>query len=253
MLGGDAIPLWLSENDGWNLDLEIVKEKVSLRTKLIALCNPNNPTGKIFNQKFLKGMCEIAEDAGSWILCDEVYRGAELDGSSSHSIWGGYDKAIVSSGLSKAYGLPGLRVGWIVAQKDMINRLWSYHDYTTICTSAISDFVANLALEPMNRARLMSRTRKILAANWPILGKWLDDHSDIFSYKKPNAGAVSFVKYNMNMNSTVIAERLVKEKSVLVVPGDHFLMDGHLRMGFGSNAGYLETALALIADLFGTF
>jgi aspartate/methionine/tyrosine aminotransferase len=253
MMGGDAIPLWLSGKDGWGLDLEVVKEKISSRTKLVALCNPNNPTGKVYGPEILRGVCEIAKDVGSWVLCDEVYRGAELDGSTSPSIWSGYDRAISSSGLSKAYGLPGLRIGWIVAQKDMINKLWAHRDYTTICTSAISDFVANFALEPTNRTRLISRTRKILATNWPILENWLGDHSDIFNCIRPDAGAISFVRYNMNLNSTMIAERLVQEKSVLVVPGDHFLMDGYIRMGYGSNAGHLETALALIAELFETF
>jgi len=250
MIGGRAIPLWLSEDDGWGLDLGEVNEKISRKTKLIALCNPNNPTGAALDKTALRGVCEIAEDVGSWVLCDEVYRGAELEGSTTPSVWDGYDKAIVSSGLSKAYGLPGLRIGWILAQDEMINRLWSYHDYTTICLSAMSDLIAKFALEEENRTRLMSRTRKILNENWPILGRWYEDHSYIFSYEKPRAGAISFTKYNMNVNSTVIAERLVNEKSVLVIPGDHFLMDGHLRIGYGSNARHLETSLALVADLF---
>lgn len=250
MMGGNAIPLWLSEDDGWGLDLEEVNEKVSRKTKIIALCNPNNPTGAVLDQTALRGVCEIAKDAGSWVLCDEVYRGAELEGYITPSMWDGHDKAIVNSGLSKAYGLPGLRIGWIVAQKDMINGLWSYHDYTTICASATSDFIANLALEEENRTRLISRTRKILTENWPILERWYEDHSYVFSYEKPKAGAISFAKYKANVNSTVIAERLVKEKSVLVIPGDHFLMDGHMRIGYGSNARHLETSLALVADLF---
>jgi len=250
MMGGNAIPLWLSEDDGWGLDLEEVNEKVSRKTKIIALCNPNNPTGAVLDQTALRGVCEIAKDAGSWVLCDEVYRGAELEGYITPSMWDGHDKVIVNSGLSKAYGLPGLRIGWIVAQKDMINRLWSYHDYTTICASATSDFIANLALEEENRTRLISRTRKILTENWPILERWYEDHSYVFSYEKPKAGAISFAKYKANVNSTVIAERLVKEKSVLVIPGDHFLMDGHMRIGYGSNARHLETSLALVADLF---
>jgi len=250
MMGGNAIPLWLSEGVGWNLDLGEVREKVSRKTKIIALCNPNNPTGAVLDKTALRGVCEIAKDVGSWVICDEVYRGAELEGYMAPSIWDGYDKVIVSSGLSKAYGLPGLRIGWILTQKDMINRLWSYHDYTTICPSAMSDFIASLALEEENRTRLMSRTRRILTENWPILERWYEDHSYIFSYVKPKAGAISFAKYNTNENSTVIAERLVKEKSVLVIPGDHFLMDGHMRIGYGSNARCLETSLALVADLF---
>lgn len=250
MMGGHAVPLWLSERDGWGLDLEGVNERASRKTKLIALCNPNNPTGAVFDQTALRGICEIAEDVGAWVLCDEVYRGAELEGDMTPSLWGGYDKAIVNSGLSKAYGMPGLRIGWIVAQKDMINRLWSYHDYTTICTSAISDLVANLALEAGNRERILSRTRGILSNNWPILERWFDERPHIFRCIKPKAGAMAFPKYNVNINSTLMAERLAKEKSVLIIPGDHFLMDGFIRIGYGCDAGNLETSLALVADLF---
>jgi len=252
MMGGNAIPLWLNEGDGWSLDLGEVNEKVTRKTKIIALCNPNNPTGSVLDQRALRGVREIAEDVGSWIICDEVYRGAELEGYTTPSIWDGHDKVIVNSGLSKAYGLPGLRIGWIVAKEDVINKLWSYHDYTTICTSATSDFIANLALGEGNRKRLMSRTRRILTENWPILERWYEDHSNAFSYVKPKAGAISFAKYRANVNSTAIAERLVKEKSVLVIPGDHFLLDGHMRIGYGSNARHLEMSLALVADLFET-
>ncbi len=250
MMGGTPVPLWLRENEGWRIDLEEIKEKVSHKTKLIALCNPNNPTGAIFDQATLRGVCEIAEDFGSWVLCDEVYRGAELEGNKTPSVWGIYERAITSSGLSKAYGLPGLRIGWIMAQEDVINRLWSYHDYTTICTSAMSDYVANLALEAENRERILSRTRRILARNWLILERWFDNHSEIFRYTKPKAGAVSFARYNLDINSTLIAEKLAREKSVLIVPGDHFLMDGYVRIGYGSDVELLEKSLVLVGEFF---
>ncbi|MBO3803637.1 MAG: aminotransferase class I/II-fold pyridoxal phosphate-dependent enzyme [Candidatus Brockarchaeota archaeon] len=250
MMGGAAVPLWLRNRRGWNLDLEEVKEKVSRKTKLVAICNPNNPTGAVIDRTTLRGICEIAEDAGSWVLCDEVYRGAELEGGMTPSVWGIYEKAIATSGLSKAFGLPGLRVGWILARKDVANRLWAYHDYTTICVSAASDFLASLALEADNKARILSRTRRLLTSNWSILERWFGRHSGIFACEKPKAGAVSFAKYSVNENSTLIAERLVREKGVLIVPGDHFLMDGYVRIGYGSDAGRLEKSLALVSDFF---
>lgn len=248
MLGAKTEAFMLRENEAWTLDLDEVNEKVSRRTKLIALCNPNNPTGAVLDNSALKGICEIARDAGAWVVSDEVYRGAELDGQLSPSVWGSYEKVIVTSGLSKAYALPGLRIGWIVTQKDLANSLWSYHDYTTICPSALSDYLAALALRTDNQSKIISRTRKILNENWPVLERWLKANSDIFKSVKPKAGAISFIRYNMSLNSTDLAEKLVREKSVLIAPGDHFSMDGYLRIAYGSSLSHLETALGLVSE-----
>ena len=112
----------------------------------------------------------------AWILSDEIYRGAELDGRETPSIWGRSDRAIVTSGLSKAYGLPGLRIGWVIAPPSLVASLWAYHDYTSIAPGALSDALARHALEPERRARILARTRGILNDNFPIAAAWLDAH-----------------------------------------------------------------------------
>lgn len=243
-------PLRLSE-DGcrWQADLDDLARLVTPKTRLIVLCNPNNPTGARVPAGDLDGICRIADRVGAWVLSDEIYRGAELDGADTPSVWGRYGRVVITSGLSKAYGLPGLRVGWIVSAPDFVASTWSRHDYTSIAPGTLSDRLACIALEPRTRARILARTRRILHANLPVIVDWLDAHKDRFSYVAPEAGAIVYVRYGGGINSTELVERLRAEKSVLIVPGDHFGMDGYLRIGFGSETRYLRDGLDRLADL----
>ncbi len=240
----------------WQVDLAALDTIVSARTKLIIICNPNNPTGARFEARDLDAIAAIAGRHGSWVLSDEIYRGAELDGRETPTMWGRYDRAIVTSGLSKAYGLPGLRIGWIVGPTSLVAALWSYHDYTTISPGALSDHLARRALEPARRAQILARTRTILNANYPIIAAWLDGdagHRGLFSYAPPDAGAIVYVRYHHAINSTDLVNRLREQKSVLIVPGDHFGMDGYLRIGFGDESDYMREGLnrlrALLVEL----
>jgi aspartate/methionine/tyrosine aminotransferase len=233
----------------WSPDVRALKRAVSRRTKLIAICNPNNPTGATMQEDIIEEICETAKRVSAWILSDEVYRGAELDGSATPSFWGKYDKVIVNGGLSKAYGLPGLRIGWIATSKDLAAKLWSYHDYTTIAPSPLSDYLARRVLEPEMRAKILARTRGILRKNLPIVKAWINKSSGKFSFIPPRAGAIAYVKYNLKINSSKFAERLLREKSTLVVPGDHFGMDGYLRIGYGPPEEYLTAGLTRIDEL----
>jgi aspartate/methionine/tyrosine aminotransferase len=232
----------------WRPDLDALRRAVTRKTKLIAICNPNNPTGAVMNEQELEAVCEIAKRAGCWVLSDEVYQGAELDGKPTPGVWEKYEKVIVVNSLSKAYGLPGLRIGWIVTTKNRADELWAYHDYTTIAPSAISDYLARRALEPKMRARILARTRKILTGNLPIMRKWVDAHAGNLSMISPQAGAIAYVKYKTKINSTHLAERLLKENSILIVPGDHFGMDHYMRIGYGCPQDYLTAGLNRVSD-----
>jgi aspartate/methionine/tyrosine aminotransferase len=252
---GAAVREWPLAQDGsrWTIDTAALDRLVSPRTKLIVVCNPNNPTGARFEAPDLDRIAAAAARHGSWILSDEIYRGAERDGRETPTMWGRHDRVIVTSGLSKAYGLPGLRIGWIVAPPPIVAALWSYHDYTTIAPGALSDALARRALEPARRSRLLDRTRSILNRNFPLIAEWLDAHGGLFTYAAPDAGAIVYVRYHHPINSTELVTRLRKEKGVLIVPGDHFGMDGYLRIGFGEDPQYLRTGLErareLIAEL----
>ena len=246
---GAGVREWPLVNDGaWRVDTGALERLVSPRTKLIVVCNPNNPTGARFEAADLDRIAAIADRHGSWILSDEIYRGAERDGRETATMWGRSDRVLVTSGLSKAYGLPGLRIGWIAGPPDRIASIWSYHDYTTIAPGALNDALARHALEPARRERLLARTRAILNRNYPIVAGWLDARAGLFSYAPPDAGAIVYTRYHRPINSTELITRLRVERSVLVVPGDHFGMDHHLRLGFGEPPDQLRGALARLGD-----
>jgi aspartate/methionine/tyrosine aminotransferase len=232
----------------WRVDLDALEALVSARTKMIVICNPNNPTGARLTSAELDRIARVADQHGAWILSDEVYRGAELDGQETPSMWGRSKRAIITSGLSKAYGLPGLRIGWIAAPPALIASLWSYHDYVTIAPGALSDRLARVALAPERRARLFERTRGILRRNLPLIEAWLRDAGG-FHWIKPEAGAIVYVRYDHKINSTELVNRLRVEKSVLIVPGDHFGMDGYLRLGFGEPPEYNRAGLERLREL----
>jgi aspartate/methionine/tyrosine aminotransferase len=250
---GAAVKEWHLVEAGtparWRIDADALDRLVTPRTKLIIICNPNNPTGARFESGDLDRIAAAAGRHGSWVLSDEIYRGAELDGRETASMWGRYDRTIVTSGLSKAYGLPGLRIGWIVAPTALVAALWSYHDYTTISPGSLSDALARRALEPARRAQILARTRRILQENFPVISEWLDGQADRFSYAPPDAGAIVYVRYQHGINSTELVHRLREQKSVLIVPGDHFGMDGYLRIGFGDRPAYLREGLSRLREL----
>lgn len=242
-------PFWFRESkDRWVPDIARLKKSATRKTKLIAICNPNNPTGAVLADEEAEEICRIARKIGAWILSDEVYQGAEIDGPPTPSFWDRYDKVIVTNGLSKAYGLPGLRVGWVMARKGLASRLWSYHDYTTICPSALSDYLARKILQPDIRAKILDRTKRILHENLPILSDWVRSQRDYFWFLPPKAGAITLLKYKMKIGSRKLAEQLVREKSTLVVPGAHFKMGRYIRVGFGGPQDYLAAGLNRIAD-----
>jgi len=248
--GAQVEPFYLvTKNERWQIDWEEFENAVSSKTKVIAICNPNNPTGAQLTQDEIKKICNIAAQMNAWILSDEVYRGAERIGDITSTFWGQYDKVIAVGGLSKAYGLPGLRIGWIVAPPDLVEKLWSYHDYTTICPNPLSDRLARVALSLPNREKILERTRKIVRTNFKILEDWLNSHDGVFDCIPPIAGAITLVKYNLNIKSLELVTRLRKEKSVLVVPGEHFFMENYFRFGFGSPSDYLQRALNRIGEL----
>ncbi|MBN2198273.1 MAG: aminotransferase class I/II-fold pyridoxal phosphate-dependent enzyme [Candidatus Aminicenantes bacterium] len=237
---------WLREENGWALDLDALRKLVTRKTRMIVLTNPNNPTGAILTPAEMDAVVDLADRCGAWIVSDEVYQGAERDGRPTPSFWGRYDKTVVVNGLSKAYGLPGLRVGWMVGPRDVIQGVWPYHDYTTISLSALSDKLASIVLEPDKREKILGRTRSILQRNYPLLESWLAGHGALFRFVPPRAGAIAFVRYDLKITSVALVEKLIREQSVLLVPGDHFEMDGHLRFGFGSEESRLRYALARV-------
>ncbi len=242
-------PLWLREELGWQFDPEDLKRLMTKKTKAIQVCNPNNPTGAIMAEPQRKALLDAAEDAGVWLLSDEVYQGAEREAPETESLWGPHEKTIVTNGLSKAYGLPGLRLGWLTGPPKTVEELMGYHDYLTLTPTMLSDRLAQLVLEKRKRTEVLARTRSILRTNYPAIRDWIEAHPSLFRHVPPAAGAICYLGYALSMNSTELAHRLRTEKSTLLVPGDHFGMDGYVRIGIGPPTDYLLKGLDRFDEL----
>lgn len=230
----------------WALDVESFHRAVSKKTRLIVVTNPNNPTGAVLNQEEMDEIVRVARRARAWLLVDEIYRGAEVRGPLTPTFWGSYDKVLITSGLSKAFGLPGLRLGWIVAPPKTIAKLCSYHDYTTLTPTILSDRLARIVMEPERREQVLERTRTIIRRNLPRLESWIHSHDDIFTYIPPVAGAITFFKYKLPISSAALFDRLRKERSVLITPGDHFGVGRYIRVGYGYDVDYTLCGLARV-------
>jgi aspartate/methionine/tyrosine aminotransferase len=216
----------------------------------ILVTNPNNPTGAVLSEQAMDDIVALADRFGAWILSDEVYCGAEVTGEETPSFWGRTERVVVTNSLSKAYGLPGLRLGWVVGPTELIQDLWGRTDYTTISPASLSDHLASIALEPVTRARILQRTRGIIRENFGAMREWIESQKGLFTYRPPDAGAICYMRYRSEVNSSVFAEKLRAEKDLLVVPGDHFGMDRYLRVGFGNPRAELLDGLGRIAEAF---
>jgi aspartate/methionine/tyrosine aminotransferase len=242
-------PFHLKEKLNWQPDVDELRKLITPRTRMIAVCNPNNPTGAILSNEAMNEVVRLAKEADAWLYSDEIYRGAELSGNETASFHGLYDKTIVAGGLSKAYALPGLRIGWLVGPYMEIADCWAHRDYTTISTGILSNRIAALALQPDLRARILKRNRNILKENLALLTQWVGRHGDQFAFIPPDAGGMAFLHYNMDINSTELVTKLREEKSTFIVAGDCFGMDQMVRIGIGSEQDYLLSGLERFSEM----
>jgi aspartate/methionine/tyrosine aminotransferase len=245
-LGATPVAFHLREEGDWAPDLDELREVVTDRTRMIAVCNPNNPTGYTLTPAEMQEIVSIAESVGAWIYADEVYRGAELDGIELASFVGMTDRVMVSGGLSKAYALPGLRLGWLVGPAETIGTSWAYHDYTSITAGILSHKVGVIALSPEVRPRILERNRSMLGANLELTLDWVRSFGDQFRFVPPRAGGMAFMHYDFPINSTDLATWLRKEHSVFVLAGDCYGMDSYFRIGIGAEAEYLLAGLGRV-------
>lgn len=247
---GGAIPFYLREETGWHPDLNQLEAALNAGAGFILVTNPNNPTGVALTSAEMDDIVSLADRHGAWILCDEVYRGAEVADVPVPSFWGRYDRVLVTNSLSKAYALPGVRLGWVVGPEDVVERLWARTDYTTIAPPSVSDTLARIALSPEVRPKILERTQGILRHNLGILADWVASYNGLFNYTPPDAGAIAMVRYRADIGSAELAERLRVEQSVLIVPGTHFGIDSTMRLGFGPPEEELVAALDRLGTAF---
>src|SRR5437667_11652261 len=249
-LGARVREVWLREERAWTIDLDALAAAVNARTKVICICQPNNPTGQILSQAEVQSIVRVADREGAWILADEVYRGAERSAEASPSFSGRGGRIVVTGGLSKVYGLPGLRVGWILAPQERIAAALEIKDYTTIAPTTISEVLTEVALE--SRKQLLERARFLINERLTVLEDWAAGHSRVLHWTPPAAGAICFFSYQYPIDSMQLVDRLIREYGTMIVPGIQFRAERHLRIGFGMPSRVLHSGLAAIDRLLST-
>jgi hypothetical protein len=246
-LGAEVRPFRLRTEASWEPDWDEFERAVTEKTRLLYLSNPNNPTGSVLGAASMRRIADRCQQTGTWLLSDEVYLGAEsAAGTRTTSFWGMGDRVIVTSGLSKAYGIPGVRIGWIVGPKPLVADCWSQHDYITIGPNKMSDRVARVAVEAKTRERCYARTGEILRHNLPIAREWTRGFGGRLAWTEPAAGAIGLMKYAADTPSLTIAERVRLNQNTLIVPGTHVGIEGHLRIWLGGREDYLREGLRRI-------
>jgi aspartate/methionine/tyrosine aminotransferase len=243
----------LVEDRGWALDVDALEEAVTPDTRVITVVNPNNPTGRILDLTEMDAVIRAAQRVGAWIVADEVYAGAEREGREvTPSIWGRYDRVMVINSMSKAYGLPGLRLGWILAPASLIPALRRRHEYATIAATMLSNVLAEMALDPAVRKHITARARRLIDRGFDQLLEGLAEHPGVFSVVPPQASAMSFVRFDLPIGSRELALRLRREQEMLIVPGSCFGYERHFRFSSALPEPYLKEGLVRLNRLVAT-
>lgn len=232
--GAEVSLLKLREEDGWALDIDAVRALLRPNTKLLVVNFPHNPTGALPSREAFEALCALAEERGIYLLSDEVYRLLEYVPSDTLPAAASRTARGISLGvMSKAFGLAGLRVGWLACRDaELLQRCAAYKDYTTICNSAPSEVLALIALRA--KAEVLGRSRNILAANLARLDDFFARHQELFHWVRPRAGSVAFPRLKRDMPVAEFTHQLVQKEGVLLLPGDVYDFPGnHFRLGLG--------------------
>lgn len=219
--------------NGWAHDLAALEKLIQPNTKIIYINTPHNPTGLLMPRDIFDQVIAIAAKRGIIVFCDEVYRELEHDPANRlPSACEVYDRAVCLGSTSKTYGLPGLRLGWLVSKDtEILRRSLEFKYYTTICSSAPSEFLTTLALR--HREVIVQRNREIVLRNLPLLDAFFREHAHLFEWVKPNASPIGFVRYKPGRDILSFCEDVVRDAGVLLLPGTVYDQPGHIRFGYG--------------------
>jgi aspartate/methionine/tyrosine aminotransferase len=233
-IGCEVSPWMPDEEGGWRFDLDGLLSTLRDETRLVVVNFPHNPTGCVPDQHAFAEIVHAVERHGAWLLSDEMYRLLEVrPGSTLPAACELSDRAVSLSGLSKTFGLPGLRVGWIAARdRGLLDRILVLKDYTTICSAAPSEVLAIIALR--NRDRIVDRNTRLVRRNVAVLDEFFASHRDLFSWSRPVGGSVCFPRYLGPQGTSALAAEVVERAGIMLVPSSLFdFGDRHLRIGFG--------------------
>jgi aspartate/methionine/tyrosine aminotransferase len=247
-LGATVQRFHLQPETGWEPNWEEFDRAVDSTTRLVYVSNPNNPTGAVLSRPSMERIVRRCEEVDAYLIADEVYLGAEIHGERTPSFWGMSERVIVTCGLSKAYGIPGVRIGWMVGPETVVSGCWNQHDSVTICPNKLSDAVARIAVQPENRQRLYARGQELLRGNIEIMKSWVAGLGEGFDFIPPKAGAICFIRYPGDLPSVELCERIRSNQSTLIVPGAYLGLEGYLRVWMGAQPDYLRAGLGRLEE-----
>ena len=233
--GADVTLHALREAHDWAIDLDALRSQVTPATRLIVVNLPHNPTGMLADRATFDLLVAMADEAGAQLLVDEVYRGLEVvEADRLPTAADSAARGISLGVMSKTFAMPGLRIGWIATHdRDLLDRLARFKDYTTICSSAPSEILAIIGLRA--RDRVLTRSRAIVAANLERLDAFFDEWGDRFSWVRPRGGSIGYPRLTVpGVRIDDWASELVQAEGVLLLPGSQLDDPGnHFRLGFG--------------------
>jgi aspartate/methionine/tyrosine aminotransferase len=230
--GADVSQWCRSPADGWSHDIDALERLLRPETRLLYINQPHNPTGTLMALTTYEQVVELARAHGLTLFSDEVYRESEHDPRDRlPAACDLYERAVSLGSVSKTYGLPGLRLGWLASRHDpLLERVAQVKDYTTICSSAPSELLSALAIR--NRHQLIERNMEIIRSNLPLLERFFEQHSDMFSWVRPTASAIGFPHVAGVGDVSAFCERIAAA-DVLLLPGSVYDEPDHVRVGFG--------------------
>ncbi len=221
-------------NRGWELDLDYLKQAIRGNTKAIVINSPHNPTGYLISHSEFEAVIEIAREKNLLLFSDEVYKYLEY-AESDRLPWACdvYANAVSLGVMSKSFGLPGLRIGWVATRnREIYTAMAAFKDYTTICNSAPSEFLAEVALR--NKKQVLERNLGLIKSNLELLDDFFLRYDSLFIWNRPKAGPIAFPKLNLDKNGEDICTDLVDKKGVLILPGTYYdFGDSYFRLGYG--------------------
>ncbi|HEY6713381.1 MAG TPA: aminotransferase class I/II-fold pyridoxal phosphate-dependent enzyme [Rubrobacter sp.] len=232
---GAEVALWRIRSESYRYDLDELERLMTPRTRLIVVNTPHNPTGAMLSEEELGRVYGLVESVGAWVLCDEAYRWLEVPSGDTFAPPAfKYGPSAISVGtISKPFGLPGLRIGWMTAPAEIVIECWSMRDYTSLSPGKLSDALAILAFK--HRDRIVERNRKIISQNLEATNRFVEERSEFLSWTPPRGGLLALLRYELDVPSLELANRLSEERGVMLAPGSAFGFENHLRIGIGQD------------------
>jgi aspartate/methionine/tyrosine aminotransferase len=240
MMEAKKVP-WIRRFDNeFRLDIDVLDSLITNRTKLIVLTNPHNPTGVVADRELeIRKVSEIAQARGIYVLIDEIF----LDGASVPQVSAyGLPNVIVTSSMTKVYGLGGQRTGWIIAPQEIATECQHAKVHTNGSSSYVGEIMNAHALR-YAREFLIQRFKKLSSSNFRVLSEWMQANQDILEWVEPHGGVMCFPRYRANMSSIELCHKLLDEHGVMVNPGEFFNLDGHIRLGYACSEDILRSGL----------